>query len=481
MATAARLSVAQLASVLATSAELRLSMVFLLSRVDPGDPQAPALQTEYTLASALVKALGCDHTLVDFASIPRPSIEKRAAGLDFCPPDAKAPAERRKPTDAEVGRCLRAWDFALEVSCIPVDAAPADVKPPVVSISKTIKLSAFISSDLEGTAPLLSSEEVATAEALYKDRLGILPQEAAMPSEEQLAGLKFVLINDMTPYVDFALWGPFNRRFIRRKSALVSFTPDVTDGTWRPSHKLTGPASFEAWLSDWIVFRTAMVMLEGAEPERLDQYAGFIRELHEKHTARCWWLIYQADTRLRSERLGRISRASSSDDTPPTCTKRRWSNAFTKAIDMESSSSAEFWNNEVHRPASEFKSGLASHQDLAKDGTSQWLQPQGSPNKRRRGRGDGSGYGNANTGGNGSQTAGGHPPQPAWWDHQQPPRDDWNVWPAKALPKDGGKGKPKDKAKGGPKGRGVPKGKGSKGKTKGTLPPPPPVPATAPG
>ena len=56
-----------------------------------------------------------------------------------------------------------------------------------------------------------------------------------------------------------------------------------------------------------------MVMLEGAEPERLDQYSQFIRGLHEKHTSKCWWLIYQADVRLRSEKLGRLARSTSSN------------------------------------------------------------------------------------------------------------------------------------------------------------------------
>ena len=481
MATATRLSVTQLSDVLGTEDELRLSMVFLLAQVDPG-ADSPALETENTLASNLVKALGCEATLVDFVSIPRACIEKCATGIEFIP---TGDTESRVTSFAEIGRCLRAWDFALEVTCIPVGAVSTEVKPPAASAAsaasaaKTIKLSSFICSDLEGTTQILSSEEITIAEGVYKTRLGILPQEAAMPSEEQLSALHFVLANDMTPYVDFALWGPFNRRFIRRKSAMVSYTPDITDGSWKPSHKLTGPASFEAWLADWIVFRTAMVMLEGAEPERLDQYAGFIRELYEKHTARCWWLIYQADTRLRSERLGRIVRKSAADGAAHMNTRSRWSFAFTKAIDMEVAGMAEFWNNEVHRPAGEFKAGLSSHQDLAKDGTHQWLQPQGSPNKRqrRRGNGDGGGFGAPTpTGGNTWQQS-----WPSAWDQVQPAQTPWNVMIAQ--PKDGGKGT-KNKEKGKPtgknkgnKGRGG-KGKGAKG-APGAPPPPPPAPAVA--
>ena len=299
----------------------------------------------------------------------------------------------------------------------------------------------------------MPSEAITRAEGVYKSRLGILPPEAAMPSEEQLAALQFVLLNDMTPYVDFALWGPFNRRFIRRKTSLVSFTPDVTDGTWKASHKLTGPASFEIWQTDWEVFRTAMIMLEGAEPERLDQYAKFIRSLHEKHTSRCWWLIYQADIRLRSERLSRLERSSSSVDPVPTDAKYRWSNAFTKALDMEAPGMAEFWNEEVHRPAGEFKAGYSSYQDLAKDGTLQWLQPTQGPAKRQRGKGLGAGGDHWHA--HQWATQPWSHPQPAVQPHWEQAQPAWNKWPA--LPtqsKDGGK-------KGG-KGKG--KGKGKKGK-----------------
>jgi hypothetical protein len=231
-------------------------------------------------------------------------------------------------------------------------------------------------------------------------------------------------------------------------------------------------------------------MLEGAEPERLDQYAGFIRELHEKHTSKCWWLIYQADTRLRSERLGRLVRKAAADGSAPNYAKSRWSIAFTKAIDMEVAGMAEFWRNEVHRPASEFKAGLSSHQDLVRDGTQQWLQPQGSPGKRRRvsfnGNGNGNGYG---TGTGNWQAPGNWNAQPwvqaqPWWEQAQPAwNDPWNVLRTQSKDdgKKGGKGKDKGKPKGkgkGGRGKGI-NGKGGNAKSGNGAPPPPPPAAPA--
>ena len=97
------------------------------------------------------------------------------------------------------------------------------------------------------------------------------------------------------------------------EKSLVSYAPDIDSGNWRPSHKLTGPASFDSWLSSWQVFRTAMIMLEGADPERLDQYSNFVRLLNEKHGFKCWWLIYQADIRMRSEKIEKFIEQPSDD------------------------------------------------------------------------------------------------------------------------------------------------------------------------
>ena len=115
-----------------------------------------------------------------------------------------------------------------------------------------------------------------------------------------------------------------------------------------------------------------MIMLLGADPEALDKYTFHIRSLHEQYGAKTWFLVYQADVRLRSERLERIRRSLSPQEVQQ---NKVWSTCFIKAIDMESTGTAEFWNREVHRPASDFRAGTISQKDLQKDGTKQSITP----------------------------------------------------------------------------------------------------------
>ncbi len=120
-----------------------------------------------------------------------------------------------------------------------------------------------------------------------------------------------------------------------------------------------------------------MVMLGGAGPERLDQHAKFIRVLHDRHTSKCWWLIYQADIRLRSEKLGRLirNRVANTEEQIMDTDKYRWSSAFTKAIELEQHRMAEFWNEEFHRQAQESKSGQPTQNELVRDGSRRWIEP----------------------------------------------------------------------------------------------------------
>jgi hypothetical protein len=414
MAMAGRLGANDLVDLLKADARDRLSMIFLLSGVDKGG-ELPAIRNPLSLASLMLHDLGCDNdTVLDFAFIPKDHVYERLRILRIptgvapaAPPPAAAHAEgaaegadaggdqpevdegalppnvpNRLLKGAEMGKCLMAWDFAIELTKVmttpkesPVALAAEKVPQPAPLASKTVKLNGFISQEMEGTAQLMSPAEVKKVQDVYKTRLGILPNEAAAPSNEQLAALKHVLDNDIVAYVDFALWGPYNKRFMKRKTNLVSYAPDIDSGNWRPSHRLTGPPAFDIWLSSWRVFRTAMIMLEGADPERLDQYSDFIRNLHEKHGTKCWWLIYQADIRMRSEKIEKfMEQLSDSNITDLTGSeKHKWNIPFTISIDLEQPGVAEFWNEQVHRPAQEFKSGQSTQNELTRDGSKQYL------------------------------------------------------------------------------------------------------------
>ena len=423
-----KLSAKHLLDLSSTPSSKHLGCIFYLAGMDEGLTD-PGLTVETSLGSILTEELDIPHDSIhDFVYIPRDLVKETARELRL----KTGSTTTRTITPKEVGRTLRAHDFAtelqrflaeqaeklaaevLEEAAAALLADPNTPKaPPPTPVAENIKLSQYISLELNGTAVPMDRKGIKDAEDSNKARLGILPLDSMMPSEEQLSCLKHVLDHDITPYVDFALWGPFNRRFVRRKATLLSYTPDVDTGTWKPSHVLPGPATFESWHNSWLVFRTAMIMLCGADTQRLDQYASFIRTLFETYSAKCWWLISQADTRLRSEKLGRFALPRPLEDGTIPAGKANWSIAFTKAVDIEQPGVSEFWNTEVHRPAQQYTNGAAPLSSPARDNNQPWSEPA---SKRRRGRDNR----NSRPWSNG--------PQPSTWQDNADwkPRIDWH-------------------------------------------------------
>eukprot|EP00969_Alexandrium_andersonii_P244830 10818197-Alexandrium_andersonii.AAC.1 len=56
-----------------------------------------------------------------------------------------------------------------------------------------------------------------------------------------------------------------------------------------------------------------MLLLKQCSPEPLDLYGEHIRGLHEAYGNEAWFLIYQADVRMRSEEFDRIRRRLRAD------------------------------------------------------------------------------------------------------------------------------------------------------------------------
>ena len=52
-----------------------------------------------------------------------------------------------------------------------------------------------------------------------------------------------------------------------------------------------------------------MLLLEAATTEALENYGEKVREFNVTYGERCWFIIYQADVRMRSERFERLRRA----------------------------------------------------------------------------------------------------------------------------------------------------------------------------
>ena len=120
----------------------------------------------------------------------------------------------------------------------------------------------------------------------------------------------------------------------------TAFAYNVQTGEWS-RQELPGPPTFEAWWKSWVVYRTALLLLQEVNPEPLDLYGEFIRTLRETLGDSAWFLIYQGDQRMRSEEFERIRRrcASEKQGLPeadrgrhPFDSTRPWNLVFTRAV-----------------------------------------------------------------------------------------------------------------------------------------------------
>jgi hypothetical protein len=126
----------------------------------------------------------------------------------------------------------------------------------------------------------------------YKAKYGEFTSPEMEPSTDQLAAVQELLDGGQPPYVDFAVFGTHERRALRKLTD-SAFQYNAIDGSWK-RRELDGPSSFPQWWKSWLVFRCNLMLLQAALPERFG---------HDR-----WFLIYQGDVRMRSERTERLRR-----------------------------------------------------------------------------------------------------------------------------------------------------------------------------
>ena len=165
-------------------------------------------------------------------------------------------------------------------------------------LPKTVyKMATYIDQAEEGVFHMLPLEDLTRMRNVYHDMFGDEPPSHERPSDEQLSGLKSRLDSGRAPYVDFGVFGQFNRRttFFRKFEDQV-----LIDGRFR-TMVIKGPANFVQWKSSWRIFRNAMVMLGAGVPAHFDKYEEGVRQLMVAHGNSAWATVAIADDLMRSE------------------------------------------------------------------------------------------------------------------------------------------------------------------------------------
>ena len=246
-----------------------------------------------------------------------------------------------------------AWDAMAQALKVPgpndADGNPRDLtlveKARVESARRVALLRMGVAPDtLDAEVTPLGQAEVQQFYQDYKTKFGDYPSPEADPSADQLASLRQVVSAGSAPYADFSLFGPHGLRLLR-KQTFTSYTLNVATGEWSKKEQ-PGPASYHAWVEAWKVLRTALLLLEVADAERLDAYAEHVRSFVTQFGDSAWWLVYRAENRMRCEHMERIRRVLHDRPDHGYTAARPWNSAFAAAV-----KDGDFWTRELVTPA----------------------------------------------------------------------------------------------------------------------------------
>jgi hypothetical protein len=264
-------------------------------------------------------------------------------------------------------------------ACLATTAAPgAPVASTAIALpSSRPKMSSLVDPTIDSEILVLTKSHVEMLFSDYRKARGEYPAPDIEPTEEQLSAVNQLINTKCVPYVDFAIFGPFGRRLLK-KLTLTCHVFHAPDGSWK-RQELPGPPDFDSWWKSWLVLKCTFLLLQAIRPERLEQYGEHLRSLLNTYGTECWFLIYQADTRMRSEHFERIRRRLQIDhdaninqhEFDPI---RPWDGVFAAAVKDK-----DFWDSEVREKAILYLAKVTNYRDIANDGTAQ--PSRGLPHK----------------------------------------------------------------------------------------------------
>lgn len=192
------------------------------------------------------------------------------------------------------------------------------------------------------------------------------PEEEVSP--DQLAALEHRLAQGLAPCPDFGVWRPFGQRLAR---ALKLVVHHVTPGGDYVPYEVAGPPSYNEWKAAFQVFSVGMRALQAATATRLNMYANRIARFNEVYGHVCWWLVAQADQRMRSEHMERIRRqaeeernaATAAGQPHPMDPRMPWDYCFKIAAQDR-----RFWDEELDRKCVLYITHLKTQKQLSDAG-----------------------------------------------------------------------------------------------------------------
>ena len=133
-----------------------------------------------------------------------------------------------------------------------------------------------------------------------------LPDESN-PTEDQLSAMNHLVNSGDLPYASFAIFGPYGSRLMRKQKVMGLIID--TKGQLKQVEFL-GPQTFSAWKASFNVMANAFILLGSVDPGTIDEYRAYHQRFYDKLGDMTWAIQYQADVRMRSERMLRLLRTA---------------------------------------------------------------------------------------------------------------------------------------------------------------------------
>ena len=343
-----------------------------------------------TLKSVLI-GLG-----VELADPPRiiavlaEGIITEAAGKHY---DSSGPVEpnvdgANKLSDADVSRLTLLWNTCrLKCGLIKSQSAAAELDKEVRRLEE-LRLQAQAPSTLAvagGPAVVVPADSFNLKDVLIQGRdkvVNMLPEaeilrmharyynarEGPPPTEEEpsaayLSGLFHLISLSTPPYADFAIFRPHPLRF--QKSMTFKGLVQISHGVWAYT-EMKGPPGIVEWTASYRVLETALIMLGAVSQHWLRAYRRLIVRWAHRYGPKVWSLLYQADVRMRSERMIVLKRmgstaateAKENGHTHSFDVNQPWDWVWKQAVNGMDKS--EWWNEEFNEPANLVCSGAVT-------------------------------------------------------------------------------------------------------------------------
>ena len=274
---------------------------------------------------------------------------RMAAGTEAAPSAVRAEAEAKAAAPAA----------ALQKACDVVTALLPTLKDHAQHVADEragkVHLREVVDPRLEGTRPFVSQAVVVACMANYRKQYKTKPPVAESLTIEQVTGLDAVLKSGRTPYLDFAIWGPYGHRLLKQvKLYGECYSP------MRGWHMMEvfGPADVRLWKLCYAMLRSGFIQFGAVDLGVLDTYENKFVGLAEKYGPEVWHLLYQAEARTRLECMSRHytdlldegEEAKASGGTVPL--PKGWDeNRPWNLVWQRATADTEWWKQEVEDPA----------------------------------------------------------------------------------------------------------------------------------